>query len=215
MGKVKNEVGNRYGRLSVIEMLPPKETDRNQFALARCRCDCGNDMVTRGSNLRRGETRSCGCLQKETAASYRKAARKASVPEEAIKRKYNEYVRSAKKRSIEFSLSIEEFVSICSSECIYCGEMPREILRNTTVSGSWTKLKTGVFMHGIDRIDSSLGYIEDNVVPCCWLCNQSKNDMSLEDFKSLIARQYKNMFNQPHRFYLRPDSQDISYSEAA
>lgn len=215
MGKIKNEVGNRYGRLLVMEMLPPLATDKNHFALARCRCDCGNETVTRGSNLRRGETNSCGCLQKDTAAMYRKMARKCSIKEEAIKRKFNEYCSNAKKRDVEFSLSLNQFHHLCALPCNYCGDKPKEVLRNTTMRGIWVKLGTGVFMHGIDRIDSSIGYVSGNIVPCCWLCNQSKNDMTAAEFKSLIARQYEHMFNRPASFYISPDSQDISYLEAA
>ena len=30
-----------------------------------CLCECGNSKLIRGSSLRSGATRSCGCLQKE------------------------------------------------------------------------------------------------------------------------------------------------------
>ena len=34
----------------------------------RCRCDCGNEIVTKGIQLRKGQTLSCGCFHKESAA---------------------------------------------------------------------------------------------------------------------------------------------------
>ena len=37
---------------------------------AKCRCDCGGETVTRPSLLRRGCTRSCGCIAREIAASH-------------------------------------------------------------------------------------------------------------------------------------------------
>ena len=54
-----DEVGNKYGKLTVIEFVG---TDKNHQALWRCRCDCGNEKITTGNSLRRGDTLSCGCL---------------------------------------------------------------------------------------------------------------------------------------------------------
>lgn len=57
-----NETGNRYGMLTVIEASDrrsPLDKDRLQQWL--CRCDCGKEVIIRGSALRRGETTNCGC----------------------------------------------------------------------------------------------------------------------------------------------------------
>lgn len=59
--KLINEIGNRYGRLLVIERAENKGT-RAQWL---CQCDCGNKIVTTGKNLRLGHTKSCGCLHKD------------------------------------------------------------------------------------------------------------------------------------------------------
>lgn len=64
MGNVKNELGNRYGRLVVIERAG---CDYRGAALWRCRCDCGNEKVVAGWHLRFGIVRSCGCLAEENA----------------------------------------------------------------------------------------------------------------------------------------------------
>lgn len=47
-----------------------------------CKCDCGNEIATLAGSLRSGETRSCGCLQKEKAlitASHARAVRCSKV----------------------------------------------------------------------------------------------------------------------------------------
>jgi hypothetical protein len=41
---------------------------------------------------------------------------------------------------------------------------------------------------GIDRMNSDLGYIEGNMVPCCGICNITKMDYSAEEF---ISRAYR------------------------
>jgi len=60
----KNEVGNRYRRLLVIAF---SHIGGRGKAYWMCRCDCGKEIVTSGSNLRFGTTKSCGCLNIETA----------------------------------------------------------------------------------------------------------------------------------------------------
>jgi len=42
--------------------------------------------------------------------------------------------------------------------------------------------KRNFYTASIDRIDNSLGYSKDNVVWCCWWCNNSKNNMKKEEF---------------------------------
>ena len=35
-----------------------------------CRCDCGKEVVVVGSSLRRGNTKSCGCLKIKRAKEH-------------------------------------------------------------------------------------------------------------------------------------------------
>lgn len=60
-----SKTGQRFGRLIAIAY----QGNRNWL----CRCDCGNEIVTRGSCLVRGEAQSCGCLQKEQLSKRRKS----------------------------------------------------------------------------------------------------------------------------------------------
>ena len=55
--RVKDETGNRYGELTVIEPVP----DGSRRMKWRCRCDCGNVVVVLGIQLRSGNNKSCGC----------------------------------------------------------------------------------------------------------------------------------------------------------
>lgn len=58
MSRVINEVGNKYGKLTVIERCGSNKSGR---ALWKCLCDCGNITIVEGSKLRNGHTHSCGC----------------------------------------------------------------------------------------------------------------------------------------------------------
>ena len=57
---VKSLVGVPCGRLMPIERL-----EGNKY---RCKCECGNETIVDGGNLRTKNTQSCGCLQKEIAS---------------------------------------------------------------------------------------------------------------------------------------------------
>ena len=61
---LKNEIGNVYGYLTVISRA---ENDKDGRAQWLCRCKCGNEVIVRGKSLRSGNTKSCGCYQKERA----------------------------------------------------------------------------------------------------------------------------------------------------
>lgn len=58
--KVINEVGNKYGKLTVLERVYNEKDPTHAFWL--CKCDCGKEVIVKGRNLRSGHTKSCGCL---------------------------------------------------------------------------------------------------------------------------------------------------------
>lgn len=55
-------VGKKYSRLLVLFLHHTEKSGENYWL---CRCDCGNVAIVRRSCLRRGATKSCGCLQRE------------------------------------------------------------------------------------------------------------------------------------------------------
>jgi len=55
-------VGQRFGRLVVKEFAG---RDRRNNAFWSCLCDCGNNSIVYGSDLKEGKTQSCGCYRKQ------------------------------------------------------------------------------------------------------------------------------------------------------
>lgn len=53
-------VGEKFGRLTVLKY---NHSNKNYIKYYLCKCECGNEIVTRKSNLLNGKTKSCGCLQ--------------------------------------------------------------------------------------------------------------------------------------------------------
>ena len=64
MSKLINEIGNKYGLLTVIK----QTTNQQGRTVWECLCDCGNTKLVRGSDLRGGKITSCGkgCSLKHT-----------------------------------------------------------------------------------------------------------------------------------------------------
>jgi hypothetical protein len=89
---------------------------------------------------------------------------------ESIRYHFNCYLARCKKKEIGFSLSYDEFESLIQKPCVYCGEISSR--------------------GGVDRVDSSVGYIVENCVPCCEICNTMKMDMALSDFLIKIEKIY-------------------------
>lgn len=58
----KDLTGQRFGRLTVLSK---GKKDKAQHRFWICKCNCGNIVEINGDNLRRGLTKSCGCLHKE------------------------------------------------------------------------------------------------------------------------------------------------------
>jgi len=67
------EPGQRFGRLTVAGPVIREATGRNRKAV-ECLCDCGTSKVIRLENLFHGNTRSCGCRQRETGRENRRLA---------------------------------------------------------------------------------------------------------------------------------------------
>lgn len=62
-------VGKRYGML-VVKCDKPKSVSREAHWL--CRCDCGTEKYVSGYRMRKGITKSCGCLKREFGTRVRK-----------------------------------------------------------------------------------------------------------------------------------------------
>jgi hypothetical protein len=58
-------IGSKFGRLTVLGFFGVSGSGHVRW---KCRCTCGNNLVIDGSSLSRGNTKSCGCLQKEMAS---------------------------------------------------------------------------------------------------------------------------------------------------
>jgi len=116
------------------------------------RCDCGTVKEILPSNVVKIHAGVVSCGCTQKARQHGKAW---------LSQMIYDYVKHAEKLKLTYGLTRDQFEQLTSEPCRYCGEPPR---------------------NGIDRLDSSLGYIEANCVPCCKVCNYMKRKMSVMEF---------------------------------
>lgn len=63
MKKLTVNIGQRFNQLTVIEMTG---VNSKGFSVAKCRCDCGNEIEAKVAELRSGRRKSCGCARLNT-----------------------------------------------------------------------------------------------------------------------------------------------------
>lgn len=56
----KNLIGQRFGKLTVLERV---ENNRFNHVCYKCQCDCGGIAIVDSTNLKNGNTTSCGCIK--------------------------------------------------------------------------------------------------------------------------------------------------------
>lgn len=175
-----DETGNRYGRLVIIEKAENQPPSKKTYWL--CQCKCGKQTIVRGTHLRLGKIKSCGCLR-EDLGRLKGISRRLPRGIAAFRQYYARLRCRAKSRSIEWSLTKEEVYPLAQQPCYYCGAEPIQRFVNTRYNGFYVH-------NGLDRIDSDKGYSIDNVVPSCAACNIAKGIMATEQFFNWVARVY-------------------------
>lgn len=148
---MKSELaGKKFGRLTVLE-----ETDKRvrRIVVWKCICDCGNICYLPTSYMTSGNTRSCGCLQKETNG-------KSSITHNLSKHPaYHSYAGAYSRcfdKNNKFYLNYggrgivmsEEFIASIAAWCDCLGFPPDD------EKNKWT----------VERIDSNGNYERGNIV---------------------------------------------------
>lgn len=163
--------GKQFGYLTVVKY----ELRKGWL----CNCICGNTTNVKTYSLEKGHTKSCGCKSNEMNAQSN------TLPDNMgfINYLYGRYKRNARERELEFELSKDELRALISANCTYCNREP------AVCSHHKRQFVNGDFkFNGIDRKHNEIGYIGDNCITCCIVCNRAKGDMTYEEFMVYIKR---------------------------
>lgn len=174
--KTVDKVNKRFGRWIVLSII---EMGRKPKVL--CRCDCGTEKIVLSKSLgaeKNQRSTSCGCFQKERVKKALFLGKEVA----ALNQYFSIYKSSAKLRDMKFKLTKFEFKNLIFKRCYYCNSPPSE--RKIYSTGDLIKV------NGIDRIDNTKGYIINNCVPCCIVCNKIKGRVTMEIAKKMCG--FKN-----------------------
>lgn len=114
--------GKKFGRLVVLEYAYTE----NKNAYWKCKCACGNAVTIRSNSLRTGNTKSCGCLHKESVSKIGKS-------------NYKDITGSVfgGLLVIAFAYTGNYRQSYWVCKCLYCGN--ELIVRGSSLKGGDTK----------------------------------------------------------------------------
>lgn len=177
----------RFGKLLVLKPTnkPKSSTSKERSVYWSCKCDCGNVRTVRSVELVKGDTQSCGCnkyLKGKNNPNYKGVGLLSSS-------KYTHIRYSAAKRNLEFNISMEylwELFQKQNGECYYTGDKLSLSTRNNK----------GGMTASLDRLDSSKGYIEGNVMWSHKDINVMKMNKSEEEFYELCQKVITHRKNQ-------------------
>lgn len=152
---IKEIIGSRFGRLVVLQLdgfyISPKG-QKQQLCL--CICDCGNYTRARVHQLKSGQTRSCGCLHKETFTFRTHGDSKTRL--------YRIWCamrdRCSRQGAINFKYYGGKGIEVCKE-----WNEDYQAFKKWALSNGYRDDLT------IDRINSDIGYRPEN---CCWITRQ-------------------------------------------
>lgn len=153
-------------KLTVVES---RRGAKHKHPTTLCRCACGRERVVRTDRLRRGVVTACATCARKDAAQRGAAARRLPSDIALTLNVRGVYMGNARKKQLAFDLDEQEVGRLIRADCHYCGA---------------AALPT----NGIDRLDSSAGYVAANVVTACSTCNYAKRDMALSEFLAWVER---------------------------
>lgn len=154
-------------------------------------CECGNKKEIPLSRVKKGDTKSCGCLISETSKKTilkLHVSNKLPIGESSFNALFQSYKKAAKRRDLIFELSEKEFRDLTQKNCYYCGSEPYSKYRASIDKNNY------FLYNGVDRVKNNIGYVLENCVPCCKFCNSAKLKETKEDFLDWVKKIYKYQF---------------------
>ncbi len=187
-------IGSIVNQLLVKELFL-RQDKRQRKRYYKCEClGCGAEVIARKHDVESGKASAC-----ISCSSIK------MLPDERFwKDLYRRCFKRSTEKGLAFDLTMDQFKSLSSQDCTYCGTKPRlnTSVRDTAIrvaskrghrTNSPQIMNLAVPSNGLDRVNNAAGYILSNVKPCCTLCNSMKHIQTDLDFlaqaKKIAAHQ--------------------------
>lgn len=170
--QINDLTNQKFGKLLIIN---PLGINYKRSVVWECQCECGQKTNVSSESLMAGRTQSCGCI---TIQRLQKVDHCKSSFDVGSNKIYGGYKYHALDRNLEFSLTLDDFKNIITQNCYYCGRSPQNVCK--------LPLNREFIYNGIDRIENHIGYKNDNILPCCIICNRMKMDLNVFEFSNYI-----------------------------
>lgn len=166
--KFEDLTGKVFGRLTVVKRSDIQKYPNRKVVSWECLCVCGKVKIQCSNNLKSGHVRSCGCLKNEMLVESNK---KNTIERSKKLRKgskdipgtyFREIQNSAKKRKLDFNLTLGYLQNLYDSQNHKCAISGEEIYIGYDCMKYLNHPKEEKTA-SLDRIDSSKGYIKGNV----------------------------------------------------
>jgi hypothetical protein len=197
--RTEDLIGKTFGYYTVIKYSYSKKSNSKRGGGGvywECRCVCGETKIVRGDQLKSGDSKSCGCMQRHLAAKkIRKFEPRIASARQTFAGNYN-----------DGNLTVDEFIELSQQDCFYCTAKPQNLCNVFKVKKSALaeSIEQGDFIYnGLDRVDPKKPHNKDNVVTCCIDCNSAKMDMSPKEFQTWLKRASAH-----HLYGMTPDQLD-------
>lgn len=209
MERIKKLIGFRQkdGFIEILSFSHYEYKGKYKKLVYNIKChNCGNLTKKFGDCVH--SQKSCGCLlenyQKNILPNLLK--NKFTKDESQLNRLYGDYKNRAENKGLEFTLDKEEFLKLTQQNCYYCGSIPKKDI-SKRIGMKDKQFKVKFIYNGIDRINSKEGYNNQNVVPCCYICNYAKRNLTLEEFnqwiKNLVEFMNIKFYRAPEKILLK------------
>lgn len=169
--------GKRFGRLVVIKHAYLNPAHHQNYW--ECKCDCGNTTTVNSGHLGTKKVISCGCYRRE----YQRLK-----PYEWM---YNAILRTAQRKNHLNTMSYDDFLTFIDiDKCHYCNHdiqwSKYQFKKNRTLAD--------VNGYKLDRKDNTIGYIKENCVVCCSLCNMVKGKLLSYDEMLIVGKNITEVY---------------------
>tara|TARA_R110000868_G_scaffold13848_3_gene64357 strand:- start:8415 stop:8933 length:519 start_codon:yes stop_codon:yes gene_type:complete len=171
MSRIINLTGIRFGRLLAISLAG---RDNGNQCYWNCICDCGNNIKTRATCLRSGDTQSCGCLRNER---IRKALNKHG--ESSSIKKTTEYISWFGMKQRCYNTNFRQYKDYGGRGIKVCERWKESFVNFLEDMGRKPSPQ-----HSLDRINNDGNYEPSN---CRWATRSEQQNNKRNNKKMLLS----------------------------